>query len=43
MPKPYKAPELWHFFAAMAVVGATVLGVAVALEGLPRLLWAVMP
>lgn len=37
------APELWHFFAGMAIVGFTLLGVAIALEGLPRLLWAVLP
>lgn len=38
-----EGPQLWHFFAAMAVLGCTLIGVAVALEGLPRLLWAVLP
>lgn len=39
----YREPQLWHFFAGMAILGFTLLGVAVAIEGLPRLLWAVMP
>lgn len=47
MPKPYKAPEIWHFFAGMAIVGFMLIGIASGILGFGELLrtltWAVTP